>query len=528
MTMRKCKPFGLKILIILLILCNPFILFADDSVWMIACDRFSSVGKDTSVSNALGELLPNLILENLEEGKSRTISPEENFSRIAYKLKNDRVSLFLQLEAALKTRDSLLLKDVNEAGLKKILRDEEKKIEEIREKINQNIAELKEAEEKSYSESVESMFSEKIQLSEGQKYLKLFKGLVSTENNDAEEETVSLYGNNDSHFVSSASENYVSRDFIKQMQSSGIKALLTGKIKIMGDFMMVTSELYMYPSAKVISTVTEVGNVSDSDLMARNMARALSPVISASFPVDVYFTVTPEEALEKFTFVVDDVVYNDISQKIVLDAGVHSIRFDSPGFRTASTSYFFEGNRSYHVEVEMKEDFLTQMEIKFPASVYGSFTLNGAPAGNITSENSSAKISVNGTQILGNFISDDGPQGFFFIPEKLVENFNVISVKPKLFDKSEYIDKRRKMMYTSYSVFLISLLGSIFIQGNQTSVSQALYINPDNMKLQNDLDVWNKAYLGAFGVTICSGGWFIFELTRYFLAADTVLPVKAK
>lgn len=516
-------------------------LSAEENNWILACEKFSSsysfygpAEKDSSVSTALETLLPSQILDHLVSGKVRVISDEEDLARKTYKLKNDRISLFLQLESAVKSRDAFVLQNLSESALKNKLKAEDKKIQEIREKIRLNMAEFEEAERK--AAETRSYAVEKKQLTEGQKYLNLFKGLVTSEDKGLSEEKVSFYGSGESHFISATPallengrKNYSDREFVKQMQSAKISGLLTGNIKIMDDFMQVTADLYLYPLGKSVFTVTEVGSVSDIDFVARSIANSLSPVISSSMPVTVNISVGPDEALGGLTFVIDDVVYTDCSQVFTLDSGVHSIRFDSPGFRTVSTSYFFNGNESYNIAVDMKKNVSTSIKIKVPSVISGSFTVNGEPGGLFDEEKLLSTITVNDNEILGSFTSEDGGQGFFFVPEKKIFEGNEITIKPALYDKSEFIDHRRKMMYTSYSVFLCSLIGTLFTYGNYSITRNAYILSGEqDSALYKEAKVWGITSIGTVGITACAGGWFAVELARYLKSGDSVLPVNGK
>lgn len=508
---------------------------ADKNNWVIACEFFTAEGKSSSVSKALGEMIPAQILDSLVLGKARVISAEESLSRTAFELKNQRISLFLQLDAALKTRDSLVLQNLSEQSLKTKIKAEDAKIDELRKKIDDNIQQMKEAEEK--AEKASPFAEDRKQLSEKEKYLNLFKGLITTDDSSTKEETVKIYGNGDNPFFKlsaseeekfSAPEKYTDRDFVKKVQNAGIKALLEGKIRISGDFVFVTSDLYIFPAGKCIATVTEVGNIKDIDFISRSIARSLSPVIASSLPVTVSFKISPPAAEKNISFVIDDVVYNDISHEYVLDSGVHSLRFDAPGFRTVSTGYFFEGNEAYKIEVEMKENRKQELNIRIPVEVPGSLLINGEPSGYLEEGKDTAVVSINDTRLLGIFVGDETGQGFFSVSEKLINSQDTVTVKPVLFDRSEYIDNCRKKMYTSYSVLLVSLMCTMFTQGNYKSRYNALAGSVSSDKLSTEAQIWRIASWACTGISVCAGGWFGYEMTKYFMAADSVLPAEAK
>jgi len=519
-----------KYILIFLFLSFPVFLNAADKNWVIAADKFVSGNDDSSVSTALCEIIPRQIIDSLAIGKTRLITAEEEFSRAETKLKTDRISLFLQLEAAVKTRDALVLKNYSDLTLKNKIKAEDQKIQEIKDKINKNLEEVKTTKVELEKRVAAS---NKTEVSELEKYKSLFKGLVSTKQQHLSEENVLIYDKGDSCFYSYTTKDgtvdYSSESFSKQAYAAGISSILTGKVTVAGDFVFVTSELFVYPSGKSLCTVSEIGSLEDVDFIAGSIAHSLSPVISASLPVKLLFSVEPEEARNNITFVIDDVVYKKLNQEYVLDSGVHTVRFDAPGFKTVSTSYFFEGNGVYCIDVDMKEKTERNIKLTFPKTGSGNFILNGNVSGFYNPEEDKPEIKINDSKILGVFVVEDGTQSFFEIPEKLLKDNAVVSVNTKLWDKSDFIDNRRRMMYTSYSVFLVSLLGTVFTYGNYVTTGYG-YLNSGytSYQLYNETKNWQTASYVCAGVSAGAAVWFCIELARYLAAADSVLPVKAK
>ena len=135
-------------------------------------------------------------------------------------------------------------------------------------------------------------------------------------------------------------------------------------------------------------------------------------------------------------------------------------------------------------------------------------------------------ISINGKNIMGHFINTDGTSADFVIPEKALIDSAVLKADVKTFDRSEYIDSRRKKMYGSYSVFMISLMPYFFCYGNYNSYAMALK-NGSAINIA-DGNKWQVASNVTGGIAVASGCFFIYELIRYLVAANTVLPVEAK
>ena len=143
--MRKSNLFFFFILIFF-----SFPVFSETTSkkWTIAAEEFTFVdsNKKDNVSKAISKTLPTLILEKLDANIIRNVYPDENFERIQYDLKKERLSLFLQLSGLVKTKDSLILYDYSPSELKRKQKEQDKKIKEIKDKIDNNLEKLKKAE----------------------------------------------------------------------------------------------------------------------------------------------------------------------------------------------------------------------------------------------------------------------------------------------------------------------------------------------------------------------------------------------
>ncbi|MBR7064118.1 MAG: hypothetical protein IKI31_03075 [Treponema sp.] len=99
----------------------------------------------------------------------------------------------------------------------------------------------------------------------------------------------------------------------------------------------------------------------------------------------------------------------------------------------------------------------------------------------------------------------------------MTENASLVA-SLKNFDKDLYINQRRKRMYGAYSALVISLMGTFFTMGNRNSLLPG----------DASFNAWNVATYSFIGTSAACGTWFIYELVRYLMAADSTLPSKAK
>ena len=135
------------------------------------------------------------------------------------------------------------------------------------------------------------------------------------------------------------------------------------------------------------------------------------------------------------------------------------------------------------------------------------------------------KIKINGQQVLGEFINEDGKTSFFYIPEKLFYDENYVKINPKPIDRAEKIDKRRKWMYGAYSGFMISLIPTFITRGILDNKTQAY---KDGHIPYKEYFGWYTTYNVFSGISIGLAVFWGFELVRYLISANSVLPETAK
>lgn len=500
----------------------------EKSTWTIAAHQFSFIGKNTERSDLLS-VLPKLILEELSENATHNSFAEEIFSETSYAMKQKRLELFLQLSKEVQARDSVALFHYREKEMKARIRDAEKKIAVLKKQIDESI----EDEKKEFAflnESEKNQVRER--KTEKQKFIDLFKSL-KTKREINFVRPVAIYKNDASILFQNANANesenktpdFFSNEFVKQTFSENVNALITGKILLYSDYLSLTIELISYPSAKIIFTHTDVSSLSEISFLAKTVARSLAPAISNSLPSELYFVVEPKEALENFSLSIDDTRYYKIPETIFLEAGVHTILFASDGYKKASTNYAFSGNQKFTIHVNLEKQEEQKLYMQFEKPVFGDLFVDGKKIATLTDENQLATISINDEPILGEFVSTDGSFAPFFIASEKLKNKTAASLSLETFDRNAYIDKRRKLMYTSYSVLITSALASFFTHG---TFSSKLGAYSRGTVSYQDVRSWQIASWATIGITAGCGVWFVVELIRYFVAADKVLPSNAK
>ena len=507
--------------------------FSEEGKWVLGAERFKYAKGQTenSVTSSTSEMLPSDILEKLNRALERNVMPDEKFERSSYKLREERHSLYLQLSAEYKKRDAIVLKNYSAGKMKSEIKAEEKKIAEIQKKIDTNLAQLKEDQTEMEMQLAEiaagHINPENQEKSEFELFGNLFKRIFVKDKSYINSEQIKFYKEDYTQLFKPSAKaeeaGHLSYDYSKEINSAGINALVAGTVSEYGGYLSVEAELFIYPGAKSAGTVMEVGSRQDMDLIVSGLSRQLLPLITNAMPVEISIDISPAETAQKALIYVDDILQKTDTKKIMLESGVHLIQFVCDGYKTAGTSYYFRGNNRYNIKVNFEELKTGYLQIGLRNSMVGDFYMNSEKALKIDEKKS--QISINGNTILGEFIAENGEGAFFYIPKKLTFDGNYVTVRPNPKDRMSYIDKRRKWMYGAYSMLIVSLIPTFYCYGNfQNQV--ALYNN--NLTEYYTASHWQNASNITRVISIGCGAFWVYELVRYMLAANTVLPQTAR
>ena len=527
------KRFSALFLILLLSgqgLCLP--LFCESGKWVIAAQKFevNAGTENNTVNDKTGELLPSDILEKIGDSIIRNVFPDEQFERTKYKLRTELQSLFLQLSAEYKKRDSLVLANYSEYKLKAAIKESEKKIAELQKKINTNLESLKKASdenERKMAEVAAGKAESENEDSELSRYKTLFRKIFIKDESLIQQEQLTFYGNDVTKLYTPSAEvkelEVTDALYEKAVVNAGINTLLTGNFSKYGDYMSVYVDVYTYPGAKKIGSATEVGTVQELELITNSIAMQIVPLLTNSLPVKLEVVMTPQEAVKNAVIYIDGDLQDTEDGKIIIGSGIHTIQFSSDGYKTAETTFSFEGNKAYKIEVNFEKPKSGYLQVGLKKPIEGNLVMNGERALEIEPQKS--QIAINGKEILGEFIAENGETAFFYIPKKLTFDGSYVIINPKPMDRMAYIDKRRKIMYTSYSIFVISLIPAFYTYSNYKN-NVNLYVN-EQVEYSTAKN-WQTATNITRGISIGCAVFWAYELVRYLIAANSVLPQNAK
>ena len=323
-----------------------------------------------------------------------------------------------------------------------------------------------------------------------------------------------------------------SAQFETDVVKANINCLITGQITAYDEYMSLTVYAHVFPGAREIAVITEVGSVDDADLMAANIASKLSPAIANAMPCTIKITIENREALESVNTYIDDILFKNIDSEFTIDSGVHFIQFTAPGFKNAGTNYYFAGGNSYSINVSLQKTEPKTIYVGSLNAIDGSFLINGVSAQKLS--DGKGKITINGSAVLGQFITEDKTSAFLYVPDSKVEQDALYMAKLKAVNHSDFIEKRRRQMYLSYSILVTSLVPTIITKGTVKSYKAILADTEKQKKIDNleekikTANNWVLSSNISSAISIACGVWFVFELYRYFTAANSVLPQSTK
>lgn len=537
MKMRKCNLIQKLCIFSVLLIVNGFtFLYAADNQWTVAAIPFQvdvRSGSKNSIYKEFETLFPKRILDNLAFGNQRFIDKSETDERKLYDLKKKQTANFLELSGLVKSRDSLFLYDYSERELKRKINEAEKKIEACKKKIAENQVLIDQL-VLSKADASSTYNVHKIQ-SETEKFQNLFKNLFSTNVESEYYEQVQVYGSIDNPFIELTEqqqadflENGLNSIFIKKISDEKkIRCILTGKVTVIDEYISVSAVLTLMPGNRELCRESEIGTTSQSETICDLLSDSMLQYVFGTLPVSINVKVMNEETVDGLKFTFDDQVVSNFSIPQIFESGIHTVSFSAPGYKTLVTSYHFEGNQNYEIGVHLvkKDNGFINFRMKYFQE--GTLFANGMPLVSSDQYKNTSRIEIDGKEILGIFVSEDGLSDFYYIDSKKISDGNFYQSNIKAMDTASYIDLRRKIMYGSYSAFMISMMGWCVTYGSLYNTFAAYQQNP-TIELYEKAVKWQNASKVMTGFAWGTGLLWGYTLIRYLIAADKVLPSTTK
>lgn len=499
---KICKKFA--IIIVFLILQGFCFAETEKTPWVIGAVEFTYRQDfvQSEYEKAVLSAIPKLILEQLYGTKTRNVPDEEILNRKIYALVKERLALFLELSKEQKTKDALVMQNLSEYQFQKQTAAQEKKIKEITQKIDDNLT------------NQENLMAE---FNSGKTPLR--KKAPNTED-------FSFYKSDSSELFKFSQKiekiDYAAFDCSEEIINAKINGLITGSVVVYGGYAAVSAEMFLYPSAVSTGVITEIGLISEPEKIAKNIAYRLVPKIENAIPCEIQITIKPESLKDIARVTIDSTVYNKIPDRLVLSNGVHNFSFECEGYRKESFSYGFGYEKKYLIEVEFFKQDLTETALVLKKAIAGNLFYNGLQA-----EDNVMSVKINNSGVLGYYYTDNGNTMFFMIPKNQVIDDKAITANLKDYDIGDDIEKKRRMMYISYSALICSLPFLFYSYSSYSTLFKGYVAGTSGISIDDIKKYQTMSYIGI-GVSVCCGIWFVAELVTYLVSANKALPVETR
>ena len=520
-----------SLLLIILLFLLRFTVKADD--WVLAAQQFDFTQNTghSSVDKSITTLLPQLILEQLSSSSVRVTSEEEMLDRKLNELQTKKLSLYLQLTKEIKVRDALVLTEYNSYNLQESIKNEESIIKDLKKQIDENIKEAAE----SRAETVELLRGKETDYRKVNFFDLLKRFFINDERyvDNIESENIVLYESDSNLYVlpeELQNEKYDSYLYEEALLKENIHGLITGSITILDEYIAVTSELRIFPGNRVVSSVTEVGSISDCLDIAKNISYEMIPKITNSVPVSINLTIEPEEVVKDVSLMIDGVLYSSDIKNITVSSGIHTLEINADTYDSFSLVYDFSNFPFFDVYVPLKKSVYGNMTLFLKHNIPGSFYTNGVQIGSVDEFNEKVAVTINGKPIIGQFFigeDTDSYSSFFYIPKELQVDGEALCLNIKPVDIGEEIEKRRVWMYRGYTALVLTLPFTFYSIGERNNLVSA-YNRGTNVVLKSDAQKWINISYVAQGISITAGAFFVYELVRYLYTASNILPKKVE
>ncbi len=485
----KCKRFHF----LCLLLCFVLSLGAEESQknWVLSAAPFSG-GSD------LSELLPSLILSSFPDNLERTIDDAEQRDRQIEKIRNERSSLLANLTALNDKRDAVVLQNIRQWEKNEKIKELEAQIAQSRQKIDENLA---------------------------------FTELETFETVENLREPIVLY------------QNAATTLLKEEPDGKTVQAWLQGSILERGNYLYASVTVHRFPGNVLIGSCDSIYPKTEANLLADDIAQKLLNVLVNKDPVTIRLTVGPVE--NKVTVRLDGVPLVNYSQPITTQAGLHHLTVESEGYVTQNFSYDFSDAAEYTVQVAMIPLYSVDLSVYAVADA-DLFTRRSAPDVSDSSvylmggfaNPTGAAVTINELPVLGEVVTSAGDSTFFVVEQpRKNKNLAVSSltatgttVKARTGNTTQLIDKRRRGMYTSFGLFLLTLPVSFYTYGRMGDYAAQIdgqynqQLNNTTRPLWNGYEKWRTYSVASMSISIAFAGNWLFQLGRYIITANKVLP----
>ncbi len=319
-----------------------------------------------------------------------------------------------------------------------------------------------------------------------------------------------------------SSENLYNMPDTQFFKPTDIHALVTGSVEYIDSYVHATVRLVLFPGNVIEFELRDAEKVD----LVKNLSKRISDELFAQYSnkqnITLNISVSPKEAQENAVLHINGIPYrkeqDDAFTTINVINGIYDIYVESPGYKSVAISQYFGDEDIFTVEISLKKQLSAQIDISDLPQVGDLFFNVKKTPPNAT------EVTINTIPVLGEFVREDGVSTWFILDSK--NNFENLqnphfSLHLNKENPADVIEKKRKIMYHSYSA-LIASLPLYFIAHGQ-------YINEYNSwgsgnSSGSSVSAWKTAENVSMGVSIGLGINFLVQLGLYIYSVNAILP----
>ncbi|MGL4985816.1 MAG: hypothetical protein ACRC5H_01605, partial [Treponemataceae bacterium] len=347
-------------------------------------DRKNTVVKTTS--EIINELLPRLILNELQINGNRLITQDEALTRLLYALNMERQTLFEELSLKITARDNVLFSATSNSDFKSKRKTAEKEIAEVRKKLEKNIE---------YTNKPTETLS--LALKEKSKIDFSFKAgsFSSTVSNktvkasflDDERWTVypgeflpvTLWKQDNSALFDVKKDDETNTAYQSRVLEENLSCVISGSFFVRDDFIYIKVRADFFPrkigEPEAYIEISDVGSVQNLPDLARSAAYQIIPTIVNVKPIELIFDINPPEALNNLRVALDGIILPMQNNSVIITPGQKVLTISSDGYANEETIFNFRGHDSYKISVTLHPE--TQIALNMTAlNTEGQFYFN--------------------------------------------------------------------------------------------------------------------------------------------------------
>lgn len=504
---RLISKLKTPVFCLLISLCST-LLFAED--WILTAVPFSAKASQSELESAQKAAvdLPSLILGCLEGRGGHLLEESEIERRVRYDLKEERKELFTDLTNEIRARDVIMFNTDSKRQQKKLSKESDKKIEEIRKKISLNLQKASNplGEDPSVKKNIFAINQKVVYVSDERPGDKL---------------TIKIWQNDSSRLFDDRREDENFYDFEKRVLDEHVSGIISGSVVERSGFLSITVELTVFPGGIISATLNDVGSLEDLPSLAAIMAKELYPYVLNSKPVQLHFEIMPEDAAKKARIYIDGALPQNAAE-IEVENGKHQIYIYSDGYEAKHFNYAFTETDEFIIQVKMSPKKIVNVAFEAQTANQSLYAL-GLPVEN------PEHVSLEKGTTLGEVSAGNGVNRFYIVKNKTDRTdskndplvHGTITFQSAMDDYAASIEKQRTNLYNSYAMLLFSVPMLFFSKGMSIATRNSVLYSRDD---SSAADQWEMYYKYSKGATITLGANFLFQLGRYLYTANKILP----